>query len=206
METVRDFVFLGSKITADSDCSHNIKRHFLLKGKAMTNLDSVLKSRDIADRGPSSQSYGFSSSHVWMWDWTIKKAQRWRIDSFSNLLCWRTLLRVLWTAKRSNQSILKEINPDYSLEGLMLKLQYFDHLMQRANSLEKTLMPGKIECRRRRVWQRTRCLDGITDSMQWTWVWANSGRWWRIGKPGMLQSMGLQRVRHNWVTEQQISA
>ena len=93
-------------------------------------------------------------------------------------------LRVSWTAKRSNQSILKEINPDYSLEGLMLKLQYFDHLMQRANLLEKNLMPGKTECRRRRVWRRTRYLNGITDSMQWTWVWANSGRWWRIGKPG----------------------
>ena len=136
----------------------------------MTNLDSILKSSHyFTDKGPSSQSYGFSSSHVWMWDWTIKKAEHWRIDGFE-LWCWRRLLRVRWTAKRSNQSILKEVSPEYSLEGLMLKLnlQYFGHLMWRTDSLEKTLMLGKIEGGRRRLKvgrQRMRWLDGITDSM-----------------------------------------
>ena len=120
-------------------------------------------------------------------------------DAFK-LWCWRRLLRVLWTARRLNQSILKEINPEYSLEGLMLKLQYFGHLMQRADSLEKTLMLGKTEGRRRRGWQRTRWMSSQT---QWTWVWANSGRWWRTGKPGVLQSMGSQRAGHDWATEQQ---
>ena len=145
--------FLGSKITVDSDSSHEIKRHLLLGRKAMTNLDSILKSRDItlptkiclvkADVFPALM-YGCES-------WTIKKAELQRIDAFE-LWCWRRLLRVPWTTRRSNQSILKEISPEYSLEGLMLKLklQYFGHLMQRANSVEKTLMPGKIEGRRRR--------------------------------------------------------
>ena len=139
----------------------------------MTNLDSILKSSHyFTDKGPSSQSYGFSSSHVWMWDWTIKKAEHWRIDGFE-LWCWRRLLRVRWTAKRSNQSILKEVSPEYSLEGLMLKLnlQYFGHLMWRTDSLEKTLMLGKIEAGRRRLKvgrQRMRWLDGITDSMDMT--------------------------------------
>ena len=118
---------------------------------------------DFAYKGPYSQSYGFSSSHVRMWDWTIKKAEHWRIDTFE-LWCWRRLLRVSWTARRSNQSILKEINPEYSLEGLMLKLQYFGHLMWRAISLEKTLMLGKIESRRREP-QRMWWLDVITNSV-----------------------------------------
>ena len=132
--------------------------------------------------------------------WTIKKAEPQRIDAFE-LRCWRRLLRVPWTARRSNQSILKEINPEYSLEGLMLKLklQYFGHLMWRANSLEKTPLLGKIEGRRRKGRQRMRWLDGITDS--WTWVWVSSGSWWWTGKPGMLQSMGSQRVGHDWATE-----
>ena len=122
------------------------------------------------------------------------------IDAFK-LWCWR-LLRVPWTARRSNQSILKEVNPEYSLEGLMqkLKLQYFGHLMQRANSLEKTLMLGRIEGRRRRGWQRIRWLEA--SPTQWTWVWANSRRWGRKGKPGVQQSMKSQRVRHDLVTEQ----
>ena len=111
----------------------------------------------------------------------------------------RLYLRVPWTARRSNQSILKEISPEYSLEGLMLKLQYFGHLMRRADSLEKTLMLRKIEGGKRRGRQRMRWLDGITNSM---WVWASSRKWWRTGKPGMLQSMGLQRVGHDWATEQ----
>ena len=131
--------------------------------------------------------------------WTIKKAERWRIDAFE-LWYWRRLLRVPWTARRSNQSILKEINPEYSLEGLMLKLklQYFCHLMQRTDSLEKTLMLGKIEGRRRgwRGW------DGwMASRTQWTWVWVKSESWQWTGRPGMLQSMGLQRVRHDWATE-----
>ena len=141
MKTVKDFIFLGSKITADGDCSHEIKRHFLLGRKAMTHLDSILKSRDVTL--PKKVClvkaiifpvviYGYES-------WTIKKAECWRIDAF-DLWWWRRLLRVPWTARRSNQSILKEINPEYSLEGLMLKLklQYFGHLMWRTDSLEKT--------------------------------------------------------------------
>ena len=121
--------------------------------------------------------------------WTIKKAQHQRTDAFE-LWCWRRLLRVPWTARRSNQTILKEINPEYSLEGLMMKFQYFGHLMWRADSLEKILILGKIEGRTRRGRQRTRWLDGITE---WTWVWANSRRWWTTGKPGVLQSIGLQK-------------
>ena len=132
--------------------------------------------------------------------WTIKKAELRRIDAFE-LWCWRRLLGVPWTARRSTQSILKEISPGYSLEGLMLKLklQYFGQLMQRTNSFEKTLMLGKIEGRRRRGWQRMRCLDGITDLMEW--VWASSRSWWWTGKPGVLQSMRSQRVGHDWATE-----
>ena len=153
METVTDFIFLGSTITADGDCSHEIKRCLHLRRKAMTNLESILKKRDItlptkvhlvkAVFFPAVM-YGFES-------WTIKKAECQRIDAFE-LCFWRRLLRVPWTARRSNQSILKEISPECSLERLMLKLklQYFGHLMQRANSLEKTLMLGKIEGRRRR--------------------------------------------------------
>ena len=132
--------------------------------------------------------------------WTIKKAEHWRIDAFE-LWCRWILLRVPWTARRFNQSILKEISLEYSLEGLMLKLkpQYFGHLMQRTDSFEKTLMLGKIEGRRRRGWQKMRWLDGITDSMNMSWV--NSGSWWWTGKNGMLQSMGSQRVGHDWATE-----
>ena len=134
--------------------------------------------------------------------WTIKKAEHRRIDAFE-LLCWRRLLRVPWIPKRSKQSILKEISPEYSLEGLMMKLklkfQYFDHLLQRTDSLEKTPMLGKIEGRRSRGWQR---MNGwMASPTQWTWVWASSGSWWWTGKPGVLQSMGLQRVGHNWETE-----
>ena len=161
-------IFWGSKINADGDCSCEIKRRLLLGRKAMTNLDSILKSRDITL--PTNVHlvkalvflvvmYGYDS-------WTIKKAECQRIDAFE-LWCWRKLLRFIWTARRSNQSILKEISPEYSLEGLMLKLkfQYFGHLMGRTDSLEKTLMLGKIEGRRRRGQQRMRWLDGITDFM-----------------------------------------
>ena len=168
VETVADFIFLGSKITADGDCSHEIKRHLLLGRKVMTNLDSMLKSRDIT---LSTKVYlvkpvVFPVVMYGCEGWTIKKAEPWRIVAFE-LWCWRRLLRVPWTARRSNQSILKEISPGCSLEGLMLKLklQYFGHLMQRADSFEKTLMLGKTEGRRRRGWQRKRWLDGITDTM-----------------------------------------
>ena len=163
METVRDFIFLGSKITADSDCSHEIKRHLLLGRKAMTNLDSILKSRDItlSTKVHLVRAMVFPVVMHGYESWTIKKAEFQKIDAFE-LWCWRRLLRVLWTAKRSNQSILKEISPEYSLEELMLKLklQYFGHPMRRTDSLEKTLMLGNIEGRRRMRW-----LDGITNSM-----------------------------------------
>ena len=132
--------------------------------------------------------------------WTVKKAEHQRIDAFE-LWCWRRLLRVPWTARRSNQSILKEISPGCSLEGLMLKLklQYLGHLMRRAESLEKTLMLGKIESRRSRGWQRMKWLDASL--IQWTWVWVNSRSWWWTGRPGTLQSLGWQRVSHDWATE-----
>ena len=153
METVRDFILEGSKITDDGDCSHKIKRHFLLKRKAMTNLDSILKSRDITlpTKVRLVKAMVFPVVMYGCESWTIKEAEHRRIDAFE-LWCWRRLLRVPWTARRSNQSILKEINPEYSLEGqiLKLKLQYSGHLMQRFDSLEKTLMLGKIEGRRRR--------------------------------------------------------
>ena len=132
--------------------------------------------------------------------WTVKKAERWRIDAFE-LWCWRRLLRVPWTARKSNQSILKEISPEYSLEGLMLKLklQYFGHLMQRTDSLEKTLMLGKIEGGEEGADRGWDCW--MLSPTLWMWVWVSSGSWWWTGKPGMLQSMESQRVRHNWVTE-----
>jgi len=158
----------GSKITAGGDCSHEIKRCLLLGRKVMTNLDSILKSRDIIlpTKVHLVKAMVFSVVMYGCESWTIKKAECWRIDAFE-LLCWRRLLRVPWTARRSNQSILKEISPECSLEGLMLKLklQYFGYLMQRADSLEKTLMLGGIGGRKRKGQQRMRWLDGITNSM-----------------------------------------
>ena len=155
----------GSKITADGECSHEFKRRLLLERKVMMNLDNLLKSRDFANIGPSSQSYGLSGSHVWIWE--LDHQESWALKNwcFWTVVLEKTL-RVPWTARRSNQSILKEISPGCSLEGLMLKLklQYFGHLMWRADSCEKTLMLGKIEGRRRGR-QRMRWLDGITDSM-----------------------------------------
>ena len=168
VETVADFIFLGSKITADGDCSHEIKRRFLLGRKVMTNLDNILKSRDItlSTKVRLVKAMVFPVVMYGCVSWTIKKAERQRIDAFK-LSRWRRLLRVPWTARRSSQSILKEISPGCSLEGLMLKLKirYFGHLMQRADSFEKTLMLGKIEGRRRRGRQRMRWLDGITNSV-----------------------------------------
>ena len=168
METVTDFIFLGSNITADGDCSHEIKRRLLLGRKVMTNLDSILKSKDITlpTKVPIDKATVFPVVMYGCESWTVKKAECRKIDAFE-LWCWRRLLRVPWTARRSSQSILKELSPEYSLEGLMLKLklQYFGLLMGRANSLEKTLMLGKIEGKRRRGWQRMGWLDGITNSM-----------------------------------------
>ena len=159
---------MGSKITADGDCSHEIKRRLLLGRRAMTNLDSILKIRDISlsTKVCLVKAMVFPVAMYGCESWTIKKAEHRRIDAFE-LWCWRKLLSVTWTSRRSNQSILKEISPKYSLEGLMLKLklQCFGHLMGRTDSLEKTLMLGKIEGRRRRGQQRRRWLDGITDSM-----------------------------------------
>ena len=167
VETVADFILRGSKITAGGNCSHEIKRHLLLGRKIMTNLDSILKSRDVTlpTKVRLVKAMVFPVVMYGCENWTIKKAECQRIDAFQ-LWCWR-LLRVPWTARRSNQSILKEISPEYSWEGLMLKLklQYFGHLMQRTDSLGKTLMLGKIEGRRRKGRQRMRWLDGITDSM-----------------------------------------
>ena len=195
-------LFLGFKITADGDCSHEIKRRSLLGRKVMTNLDSIWNSRHITL--PTKVRlvkamvfpvvmYGYES-------WTIKKVECRGIDAFE-LWCWRRLLGVCWTARRSNQSILKEISPGCSLEGLMLKLklQYFGHLMKRVDSFEKTLMPGRIEGGRKgdgRGW------DGwMASPTRWTWVWVNSGSWWWTGRSGMLQFMGSQRVGHNWANE-----
>ena len=155
VETVTDFILGGSKITADGDCSHEIKRRLLLGRKVMTNLDNILKSRDITlpTKVHLLKAMVFPVVMYGCESWTIKKAEHWRIDAFE-LWCWRRLLRGPWTARRSNQSILKEISPEYSLEGLMLKLklQYFGHLMRRTDSLEKNLMLGKTEGRRRRGW------------------------------------------------------
>ena len=173
METVRDFIPLGSKITVDGDYSHETKRCLLLGRKVMTNLDSILKSRDItlSTKLCLVKAMVFPVVMYGCESWIIKKAEHWRTDAFE-LLCWRSLLRVPWTARRSSQSILKEISPDYSLEGLMLKLklQYFGHLMLRTDSLEKTLILGKIEVGgegNNRGW------DGWMASLtRWTWVWA----------------------------------
>ena len=187
------FYFWGLQNHCGCNCSHEIKRLLLLRRKAMTNRDSVLKNKGIVllTKVRIVKVMVFPVVVYECESWTVKKAECWRIDAFE-LWCWRRLLRVPWTA-RSNQSILKEINPEYSLEGLMpkLKFQYFGHQMERADTLEKTLMPRKMEGRRRRGWQRIRWLDGITDSNM------NLNKLWEIVKdaePGFLQSMGSQRI------------
>ena len=168
----------------------------------MTNLDSILKSRDITlpTKVHLVKAMLFPVVMYGCESWTIKKAEHRRIDAFE-LWCWRRLLRVPWTARRSNQSSLKEISPDYSLEELMLKLklQYFGNLMWRADSLETTLMLGMIEGGRRRGRQRMRWL--MASITQWTWVWVNSRSWWWTGRPDVLQSMASQRVGHDWATK-----
>ena len=204
METVSDFIFLGSKITADGDCNLEIERHSLLGRKAMTNLDSILKNRDITYTGPSSQSCDFSSSHVWMWELDHKGGWAPKNWCFWTVVLEKTLENPL-DCKEIQLVHLKEINPEYSLEGLMLKLKlklrYFGHLMQRTDSLEKAWCwerlkaGGEGDDRGWDVW--------MASLTQWTWVWASSGWWWRTGRPGMVQSMGSQRVGHDWATEQQ---
>ena len=202
MQLASDFILWGSQITADGNYSNETKRHLLFGRKSMTNLESILKSRDITlpTKGPSYQSYDFSNSLLWIWELDYKESLAQKNWCFWTIYR-RSLLKVPWTARRSYPSILKEISPEYSLEGLMLKLklQYFGHLMWWTGSLEKTLMLGKIEDRRRRWWQRIRWLDGITDSMDMSSV--SSRNWWWTGKPGMLQSMGLQGVGHDRATE-----
>ena len=202
METVTDFIFLGSKITADGDCNHEIKRCLLLERKTMSNLDSILKSSDITFPTKIHLVKAMVSPIVMYRceSWTIKKAEHRRIDAFE-LWCWRRLLRIPSTARRSNQSILKEISPEYSLEGLILKLklQYFGHLMRRLTWWKRPW-----------CWEKLKAggegdnggWDGwMASPTQCTWVWASSRGWWWTGKPGVLQSMGSQRVGQDWETE-----
>ena len=205
MVTVAVFIFLGSKMTADGDYSHEIRRCLLLGRKVMTNLDSIFKSRDITlpTKVHLVKAMVFPVVTYRCESWTVNKAECRRIDAFE-LRCWR-LLRVPWTARRSNQSILKESSPRISLEGMMLKLklQYSGHLMRRVESLEKTLMLGGIGGRRRRGdwgW------DGwMASRTRWTWVLVNSRSWWWTRRPGVLRFMGSQRVGHDWVTELNLS-
>ena len=202
METVRDFIFLSSKITADGDCSHEIKRCLLLGRKAMTKLDTILKSRDITllTKVHLVKVMVFPVVMYGCVNWTIKKVECWRIDAFE-LRCWRRLLTVPWAARQSNQSILKEISHEYSLEGLMLKLK---------------LQSLATWCKERTHWERPSCWErlragGEGDDRGWDvymaspiwrmWVWASSRSWWCTGKPNMLQSTGLQRVGHDWMME-----
>ena len=197
METVRNFILGGSKITADGDGSQEIKRCLLLGRKVMTNLDSILKSRDtiLPTRVCLVKAMAFPVIMYGCKCWTIKKAKCRRIDAFE-LWCWRRLLRVPWTARRSNQSIWKEVNPEYSLDWLMLKLklQYFGHSMWRTDSPEKTLMLGKIEGGRRKGWD-----DRMASLTLQTWVWVSSGSWWWTGRPDVLQSKQLETTDWlNW--------
>ena len=194
LQTVADFIFLVSNITADGDCSHEIKRRLLFGRKATTSLNSILKSRDITlpTKVRLVKAMVFPVVMYGCESWTIKKVEYRRTDAFE-MWCWRRLLRVPWITRRSNQSILKEINPEYSLEGLMLKLQYFDHLMQRADSLGKTVMLGKIEGKRRKGQQRMRWLDSITDSMD-----MNLSKLWETVKDREAWHTVVHEVTMSW--------
>ena len=196
VETVSDFIFWGSKITADGDWSHEIKRRLFLGRKVMTNLHSILKSRDITllTKVCLVKAMVFPVVMYRCESWPIKKAGRWRIDAFE-LWCWRRFLRVPWTARRWNQSILKEISPRCSLDGLMLKLklQYFGHLMRRADSLEKTLVLGQIEGRRRRGRQRMRWLDDIIDSID-----MDLGRLWELVMGSEAWHAAVHGITKSW--------
>ena len=204
VEVVTDFLFLDSKITVDGECSHGIKRHLLLGRKALTILDSMLKSRDITlpTKVHIVKAKVFPVVTYGCESWTIKKAERQRIDTFELSFC-RRLLRVFWTARRSNPSILREINPEYSLERLTLKmkLQYFGHLMQTTDSLGKFLMLGKIEERRRKGHLRMRWLNGIADAMD-----MNLGKLWetvRDRESWCAAIHGVVKIGHDWATGQQ---
>ena len=199
-ETVADFIFLGSKITADGDCSHEIKRRLLLGRKVMTNLDSILKKERhyFANKGSSRQDYVFSSGHVWMWELDYKESLAQKNQCFWTVVLEKTL---------ENPLDWKEIQPVHPKGDQTCVFigrtgvetdQYFGHLMRRADSLEKTLMLGKIEGRRRNGDRGWDCW--IASPTQWTWVWVNSGSWWWTGRPGVLLFMGFQRVGHNWAT------
>ena len=200
METVTNFILGGSKITADGNCSHEIKKHLLLGRKVKTNLDSILKSRHITllTKVHLVKAMVFPVVIYGCESWTIREAEHWRIDAFE-LWCCRRFLRVPWTARRSNWSILTEISPEYSLEGLVLKLklQYFGHLMQRTDYWKSPW-----------CWERLKTegddigWDGwMASPTQQTWIWAGSGSWRWTGKPSVLQSMGSPRVGHDWATE-----
>ena len=202
LEAVSDFIFLDSKVTADGDCSHEIKRCLLIGRKAMTNLDSILKSRDVTlpTKVHLVKAMVFPVVMCGCGSWTIKKTEHWRTDAFE-LWCWRRLLRVPWTTRRSNQSILKEINAEYHWKDwcwswnsstLATWCKELTHL-KRPWCWERLKAGGERDDRGWNGW--------IASPTQWAWIWVSSGSWWWIGKPGMLQSMGSQGVVHDWVTE-----